>query len=93
MVPQELGLVVRWWRLVQELLLLRVVVSWFIACVCEGRVDGAGCGRVAWFVWTVVCWSFGSGVPLYVAGGWRWGLPVANRPSLVRRVPLELSVE
>jgi len=29
----------------------------------------------------------------YVAGGWRWGLPVANRPSLVRRVPLELSVE
>ena len=50
-------------------------------------------GRVAWFVWTVVCWSFGSGGPLYVAGGWRWGLPVANRPSLVRRVPLELSVE
>ena len=20
-------------------------------------------GRVAWFFWTVVCWSFGSGVP------------------------------
>ena len=20
-------------------------------------------GRVAWFVWTVVCWSFGSGGP------------------------------
>ena len=41
-------------------------------------------GRVAWFSWRVVCWSFGSGVPLYVAGGWRWVLPVANRPSLVR---------
>ena len=40
-------------------------------------------GRVAWFAWTVVCWSFGSGFP-YVAGGWRWGLPVANRPFLVR---------
>ena len=37
-------------------------------------------GRVAWFAWTVVCWSFGSGGPLYVVGGWRWGLPVANHP-------------
>ena len=57
----------------------------------RGRVDGAGwsCRLVRS---DVVCWSLCSGFP-YVAGGWRWGLPVANRPSLVRRVPLEVIAE
>ena len=51
--------------------------------VREGRVDGAGwsCrlarldgGALEFRLW----WA------PYVAGGWRWVLPVANRPSLVR---------